>query len=427
MALALRPVIGVSGQWTKLDRVAAICNGKRGRKGHKPTVTLRRLWRLQKRIAAADASMGARLPPLGDDRCNAATSVIEGIVSSGIWRDPFAILGVGHDSGDADIRTAWKTKAAQQHPDKLRDPVEREQAKARLVDINWAFQQVRSAVARQAWQAQAMRRFSAGAADPVVNAATGAAIPGSQQERGEDVQLELTIRLEDVLTGVKRRIRLVHPTTCPTCGGSGAAPGQSAHACKSCRASGVIRMGDAVVTCGQCHGKGAIVDIACPQCNDGVITTPREVEITIPPGVRSGQNLRLPGQGQPGFRVPGDVYVRVDVAQHRFFERDNADLMINLPVTFAEATLGSDVRIPALEGGQLSVQVPAGTQSGQRLRVEVNGRSAGLPRYDDPLRRGDLYAAVQVVVPQKPDHQLRRLIVQIAAYDEVDVRRHFWG
>ncbi|MGY1746847.1 DnaJ C-terminal domain-containing protein [Blastococcus sp. SYSU D00695] len=239
--------------------------------------------------------------------------------------------------------------------------------------------------------------FGGGAAPGSARARSQAA---SGPARGQDVETEATLSFEEAVLGVTVPLRMQSPGTCPTCAGSGARPGTSPHTCPVCQGAGVTSRSQGAFAfsepCRNCRGSGSVVDDPCPTCSgSGVTTQTRTITVRIPAGVKDGQRIRLAGKGAPGRRggPAGDLFVVVHVSPHELFARTGDDLTLTVPITFGEATLGTTLTVPTLDGN-VSLRVPAGTASGQTLRVRgrgVTGKS----------RAGDLLVTVEVAVPKR--------------------------
>lgn len=338
-----------------------------------------------------------------------------------VLRDPYSILGVRPGDDDALIRKAFRRKATEHHPDRQRglDGDALRAAQDRYADIDWAYKQIESAEVRAAHDAKLARHFEGQTHAGQEGGSALRMLP----ERGEDVRVEVSISFAEGFEGRSMDVSFAARSLCDVCGGSGAAPGAGAHVCPDCRGAGKHQIGDLSAPCGRCEGWGQIITVPCPACERGIISSERTLPIEIPPGVRSGNILRIDREGEPGWRSPGDLLVTVNVAPHPFFERREADLQIEVPVRYSEALLGADVRIPAPSGGALRLAVPPGTQSGTRLRV--NGH--GFPHYRNPELRGDLYALIVVDVTDDPSPELKRLAIQLRALEVRDVRSHFFA
>jgi molecular chaperone DnaJ len=175
--------------------------------------------------------------------------------------------------------------------------------------------------------------------------------------------------------------------------------------------------------CPNCAGRGFTIDDPCPTCGgSGIEHRPREVKVRIPAGVADGQRIRLRGRGGPGRNggPPGDLYVTTRVMPHRLFGRRGDDLTMTVPITFAEAALGADVRVPTLDGGSVKVRIPAGTPSGRTLRVKSKGVAHG-------RRTGDLLVTVEVAVPRELNDDERAAVEALAAATNGRSPRAFLG
>src|SRR5580765_3982039 len=226
-------------------------------------------------------------------------------------------------------------------------------------------------------------------------------------QRGQDLETELHLSFEDAVHGVTNTVRFRADATCTTCHGSGAAPGTSPETCPQCHGSGSIAVDQGPFSfsqvCPTCGGRGQVIPTPCPTCHGrGVEVRAREVKVRVPAGVTDGQRIRVKGRGAAGANggPPGDLFVVVHVSPHPLFGRSANDLTIRLPVTFAEATLGADVKVPTLDG-QVTVRIPPGTPSGKVLRV----RGHGVPGDANGKKGGDLLVTVDVQVPDALDER----------------------
>jgi len=233
---------------------------------------------------------------------------------------------------------------------------------------------------------------------------------GAAPRRGEDLEAVLTLSFEDAVNGITTALQLTSDAACSSCNGSGAKPGTSPHICQNCGGRGVIDENQGLFSfstpCYVCGGRGMVIDDPCPTCGGtGVEHRPREVKVRIPPGVRDGQRIRLPGRGAPGRNggPPGDLYVECRVLPHPLFGRDGDNLTLRVPVTFAEAALGGDVEVPLLDGTKVRLRIKPGTQSGSKQRVKGKGVSTR-------KATGDLVVTFDVAVPQRLSSAERKAI-----------------
>jgi molecular chaperone DnaJ len=220
-------------------------------------------------------------------------------------------------------------------------------------------------------------------------------------ERGQDIESQLNIPFRVAALGGKVPIELEVNEECPTCHGSGAAPGAKIQTCPECQGRGSISFGQGGFAvqrpCPMCLGKGTIPSERCPTCNGaGEVRTRKKVMITVAPGVDTGTKIRLKGQGGRGTRnaPPGDLLITFQVEPDRFFRREGLDIVAPVPINIAQATLGSKISVKTLDGKKVAIKIPAGTPAGKRFRV----RGQGITKDD---HTGDLIIEVQVSVPEK--------------------------
>src|SRR5438067_2443127 len=341
-----------------------------------------------------------------------------------IEKDYYAALGVPKDSDAAAIKKAYRKLARDLHPDKNPGNA---QAEATFKEVSEAYD-VLSDAKRRAEYDEARRLFGAGAGaggfpgggfsgggqafdlgDLFSGLFGGGTTGGSARSRsqaasgparGQDVETEATLSFDEAVFGVTVPLRMQSPGTCPTCHGSGAKPGTSPHTCPVCQGAGVTSRSQGAFAfsepCRNCRGTGQVIDDPCPTCaGSGVTTQTRTITVRIPAGVKDGQRIRLAGKGAPGRRggPAGDLFVVVHVSDHSLFGRKGDDLTLTVPVSFAEAALGTTLTVPTLDGN-VSLKVPAGTSRGRTLRV----RGRGVPGKG---RAGDLLVTVDVAVPQR--------------------------
>jgi molecular chaperone DnaJ len=241
----------------------------------------------------------------------------------------------------------------------------------------------------------------------------GAGGPGPQ--RGQDLEAELHLSFLDAVTGVTTQVNLTSDAACSTCHGSGARPGSSPTACSRCGGRGVLDDNQGYFSfsqpCPACGGRGQVVEDPCASCSgSGVERKARAVKVRIPAGVDDGQRIRLKGRGAAGRHggPAGDLYVKVSVAAHPLFGRAGRNLTLPVPITYPEAVLGADIRVPTLEGDPVTLRVPPGTRSGRTFRVKGRGISSakGAP--------GDLLVTVDVAVPSTVSDAERAAVQALA-------------
>jgi molecular chaperone DnaJ len=232
-------------------------------------------------------------------------------------------------------------------------------------------------------------------------------------QKGADLYAEVEIPFDLAISGGKTAVELRKEEVCPVCQGTGAKPGTSMSTCPQCGGSGMVSFsqgGFAVSRpCPRCLGRGKIITAPCPRCGGrGQISALRKLIITIPAGISDGTQLRLRGQGQPGTAggPAGDLMVKVNVGQHRFFERRGNDVYCKVPINIAQAALGTKVRVRTLDG-RVELKIPPGTQSGTKFRLKGKGVKAN-------GSKGDQYVEVAVEVPKRLSQKQKELLEQFA-------------
>jgi molecular chaperone DnaJ len=233
----------------------------------------------------------------------------------------------------------------------------------------------------------------------------------------------LHLSFEDAVEGVTTTVNVIGDAPCHTCRGTGAAPGTSPTVCPRCGGRGVLDDNQGLFSfsqpCPTCGGRGVRIETPCPTCGGtGAELRARRVRVRIPPGVEDGQRIRVKARGGPGRNngPPGDLYVVVRVAAHELFGRRGRDLTLTAPLTFAEAALGSTIRVPTLEG-PVSLRVPPGTPSGRIFRVRGRGVKSG-------KSTGDLLVTVEVAVPPHLTNAQREAVEALAEASEESPRSH---
>ena len=224
----------------------------------------------------------------------------------------------------------------------------------------------------------------------------------TRPRRGADVETEATLSFNDAIDGATVSLRLTGEGACPTCHGTGAKSGTVPRVCPTCQGTGQSsrNLGSFAFSepCKECRGRGLVVDDPCPECSgSGRAMSTRTIQARIPAGVADGQRIRLKGKGAPGERggPAGDLYVRVHVSPHPIFGRSGDNLTVTVPVTFTEAALGAEIKVPTLHGAPVSIRIPAGTPTGRTFRAPGKGA-----RRKDGTN-GALLVTVAVQVPQK--------------------------
>lgn len=333
-------------------------------------------------------------------------------------RSPYEVLGVPKTSSDDEIKKAYRKLAREYHPDRNPDD---NGAEERFKEVQSAYDLLSDPEKRRSYDtfgttgargagaapgAGGMRfeEFNFGDLGDLFGGMFGS---GSRQRarrptRGDDLEVRVRISFEDSLKGVQVRVPVESDAVCSVCHGTGAEPGTAPIVCPECSGRGVVSEAQGLFAfsqpCPRCQGNGSIVESPCKRCRGtGRERAVRRYAVKIPAGAKTGTRVRLKGKGEPGRDggPPGDVYVVVDVESSPLFERRGSDLVLEVPVTYAEAALGSNVQIPTPDG-PVALKIPSGTETGKLLRVK--GR--GAPHLKGS-GRGDLLARVKVTVPKK--------------------------
>ncbi len=349
-------------------------------------------------------------------------------------RDYYEVLGVGREADLQEIKSAYRKKALQYHPDrnpgnKAAEEHFKEAAEAYSVLSDLGKRATYDRFGHEGLSTAASGGFSG--FDPNVFAdfsdifgdffgfsdlfGGGPRRRTTRPHKGEDLRYDLEISFEDAYHGMSAELLIPREETCPRCQGSRAEPGSGAVTCQTCRGRGEVIYQQSFLsirrTCAQCGGSGKVIRQPCSQCRgQGIVRAERRLKVNVPPGVDTGTHLRLSQEGQAGYNSgpPGDLYVVLKVKEHPFFGRDGSDLHCTVPISIAQAALGAEIRIPTLDGSDI-LTIPEGTQHGARFRL----RNLGMPRLNGNSR-GDLYVHAEVKVPTRLTREQRKLLESLA-------------
>ena len=357
-------------------------------------------------------------------------------------RDYYEVLGVGRQASEEEIKRAYRKLAMEHHPDRNPDD---KAAEAKFKEATEAYEVLRDADRRRRYDQFGHAASGAGPGAPPVDFDIADALrtfmrdfggfggfedlfgdaarrPAGGPGRGQDLQVELRLTLEEIAAGAEKKIRLKRTRSCDTCRGSGAARGGRTR-CPDCHGQGQVRqvrssiLGQfvSVTACPRCHGEGEVVADPCLNCRgSGSVPEVATVAVQVPPGVSEGQYLTLRGEGGGGRRggAPGDLLVFIREKPHELFTRRGDDLVLDLPIGFPTLALGGKVQVPTLHG-RAEMSVPAGTQPDRVLRL----RGKGMPRLGGGSA-GDLLVRLHGVTPARLSAREKELWDELARLQE---------
>jgi len=360
-------------------------------------------------------------------------------MAKGNQRDYYEVLGVSRTAAVEEIKSAYRKAALKWHPD--RDPENKADAEIKFRECTEAYSVLSDPQKRQLYDTYGHAGLSsAGAAQGFDHTVFqdfqdifgdffgfedlfggGGRRRRTRAQRGADLRYDMTLSFEEASMGVTTKIKLPRQEYCEACNGTGAKKGTGVQTCQACGGRGQLayQQGFFTITrtCPSCQGAGQIVRERCPECRgQGRLEREKTIELRIPPGVDTGTRLRVAGEGEPGPNggPAGDLYVVLEVKEHPFFERRGADLYCTIPISIAQATLGTELQVPGLNG-QEKLKIPEGTQSGAVFRIK--GKGLADPRGGG---KGDLYYHVCVLTPTKLTRDQRKLMEQVGATLKVE-------
>lgn len=347
-------------------------------------------------------------------------------------RDFYEVLGVDKTANQQEIKIAYRKLAMKYHPDRNPDNPEAEE---KFKEASEAYEVLSDSEKRSMYDRMGHNAFEGGfgggggggfggfSAEDIFSQfgdIFGGAFGGGggrqqRQRRGSDLRYVMELTLEEAVKGVKKTITFTAPAPCEACDGKGSKNPNDVETCPTCHGAGQVRMQQGFFsvqqTCGTCRGQGQIIKNPCGSCHgSGVADRQQTLEVTIPAGVDNGDRVRLSGKGE-AIRdgQSGDLYVEVVVREHEVFQRDGADLYMDVPITIADAALGKEIEIPTLDG-RVSLKIPEGTQTGKLFRLRGKGVR--------PVRSsmvGDLLCRIVVETPVNLTSRQRELLKELQA------------
>jgi len=310
-------------------------------------------------------------------------------------RDYYEVLGLAKDAGEREIKKAYKKLAMKYHPDRTQGDKEKEET---FKEIKEAYEILKDDQKRAAYDQYGHAAFEQGGhggggfggggggfgqdfGDIFGDIFGGGRGGGRQQrqQRGSDLRYNLELTLEEAIKGKTLEIKVPTYVACDPCDGSGAKKGSSAKTCSTCHGHGQVQMRQGLFavqqTCPTCSGQGKVISDPCTSCRgQGRVQKNKTLSVKIPPGVDTGDRIRLSGEGEAGEHgaPAGDLYVQANVKQHKIFERDENDLYCEMPISFTTAALGGEIHVPTL-GGKVKLKIPKETQTGKMFRLRGKG------------------------------------------------------
>jgi len=351
-------------------------------------------------------------------------------------RDYYEVLSVSRDSDGEEIKRSYRKLAMEYHPDRNPDDTDAEE---KFKEAAEAYEVLRDSQKREIYdrfgheglEGRGFRGFN-GFEDIFSSFGDifedflgfgGGRGRRTRARQGKSLRFDLELTLEEAFIGKEQELTFQKLEACQTCNGSGASPGSEPQTCHTCQGRGQAVRSQGFfqisTTCPACHGQGEIINEPCRDCRGGgKLRVERSINVKIPPGVDTGSQLRLRGEGEAGEHAgpPGDLFVVIHVKGHEFFAREEDNLICQIPVSFVQAALGDTIGIPVLgEEGSHELEIRQGTQPGEIVRVSGKGMSSLRGHH----RRGDLYVKIIVKVPEKLNQRQRELLEAFAETEEL--------
>jgi molecular chaperone DnaJ len=353
-------------------------------------------------------------------------------------RDYYEVLGVSRNASQEELKSAFRSLARKYHPDVNKEP----DAEEKFKEINEAYAVLSDDDKRRVYDQYGKDGLNGAGGVPdwssmdfsdIFGEFFGFATGASRQRqnaprRGADLSYSVSLAFEEAIFGIEKEIEITRDEVCSTCRGKGAEPGTTVTKCATCGGRGEVRqvhqtfLGSMVqvVTCPNCNGRGEVISTPCHTCHGrGLERKTVKKTVSIPGGVDNGNQVRLAGEGQPGVNggPNGNLYIEIKVKQHQFFKRKGNDLLLDLNINIAQATLGADIEVPTIDG-TAKLTIPAGTQPGKVFTL----RGKGSPSVRSNGSRGDQLVIVNVEVPSRLTPDQRKLFEQLAATLGTEVR-----
>jgi len=354
-------------------------------------------------------------------------------------QDYYEMLGVGKQASDDELKKAYRKLAKKYHPDVKPGDAE---AEAKFKELSEAYSVLSDAQKRRTYDQfghaafeqggggggfggfgggmdinDIFGSFFGGGAVDIGDIFGGGSRTRPRARRGADMQMRMTVKLEEAVFGTTRDIQVQSYDSCGTCSGSGAKPGTTPESCKRCNGTGservqkqsILGIVTQVVACSACKGEGRVIKDPCGTCRgQGRVRTNKTIEVVVPKGIDNGQSIRLNGKGEAGEKgaSAGDLYITISITPHKLFKREGTNLYLDVPITFVQAALGDEISIPTLAGGEEKYSVKPGTQPAAIVRL----RGKGVPNVHNPNQVGDLVVKLNVTVPTQMNERQKEIL-----------------
>ncbi|WP_136441972.1 molecular chaperone DnaJ [Pacificoceanicola onchidii] len=358
-------------------------------------------------------------------------------------RDYYDVLGVSKGASADEIKKAYRKKAKELHPDRNADNPE---AEGQFKEANEAYEVLKDAEKKAAYDRFGHAAFEGGMGggggrpggmggngdfasafsdvfDDLFGDFMGGGRGGGGRQRaarGADLRYNLRVTLEEAYNGLQKTINVPTSVQCGECNGSGSEGGAEPTTCPTCSGMGKVRATQGFFTvertCPTCNGLGQIIKNPCKSCGgNGRVHKDRALSVNIPAGVETGTRIRLAGEGEAGMRggPPGDLYIFIEVEQHKIFERESTELHCRVPVSMIAAALGGDIEVPTIDGGRSRVKIPSGSQSGRQMRL----RGKGMPALRGGSH-GDMFIELAVETPVNLTSRQKELLREFEELSE---------
>ncbi|MEL6700317.1 MAG: molecular chaperone DnaJ [Pseudomonadota bacterium] len=355
-------------------------------------------------------------------------------------RDYYETLGVAKGASADELKKAYRKKAKELHPDRNSD---NPNAEAQFKEVNEAYDVLKDADKKAAYDRFGHAAFEGGMGGGRAGGGMGGQGDfasafsdvfddlfgdfmggqrggGRRAARGADLRYNLRVTLEEAYAGLSKTINVPTSVSCGACNGTGAEGGSEPQTCPTCSGMGKVRAQQGFFTvertCPTCSGTGQIIQNPCRVCGGaGRVEKDRALNVNIPAGVETGTRIRLSGEGEAGIRggPSGDLYIFIEVSDHRIFERDGVNLFCRVPVSMTSAAMGGDIEVPTIDGGRSRVKIPAGSQSGRQMRLRAKGMPA--------LRgggSGDMFIELAVETPVNLTSRQKELLREFEELSE---------